>query len=92
MNDSVSTDTILIRVTSWTSEKMGMKKEAQIDHRNLTNNKDAENYENGNNTYDKNNDKNKQYVKKMFESNNQLNPGNSTNYEIVYYKLNILKI
>ena len=81
MNDSVSANTIVIRVTSWTSEKMGLKKDAQNDDKNFRINKDADDYENQNNAYY--NEKNKQYVKKMFEANNQLNPGNSTNYKFL---------
>ena len=78
LNDSVSANTIIVRVSSWTSEKIGLKNYG-------TDNADALNFKNNNVTgknksfeyanHISNSKKDKQYIKKMFEANNQLHPG-----------------
>ena len=66
-DSTLSANTVIFRVSSWTSEKMGIKKEKAdvigTDHYN-------------NDTHIAiTNDKDKRYVKKMLEANSQLQPG-----------------
>ena len=70
LNDpTLSANTIIVRVSSWTSEKMGMKKESQKTEINGLGQYRHDNHPTINN------DKDKRYVKKMFEANNHLQTG-----------------
>ena len=70
MNDStLSANTIIVRVSSWTSEKMGIKKDVEKADGKITGHYNHDTH------YAFTDDKNKQYVKKMFEANNQLQSG-----------------
>ena len=66
-DSTLSANTVIFRVSSWTSEKMGIKKEkADVIGRDQYNN----------DTHIAiTNDKDKRYVKKMLEANSQLQPG-----------------
>ena len=66
----------------------------ETEDRDIQTNKDDVDFRNGNSPYynNKYTEKNKQYVKKMLGTNDHLNLGNTTNYEIVCYKLNIILI
>ena len=66
-DSTLSANTVIFRVSSWTSEKMGIKKEKAdvIGH----------NHYNNDTHIAITNDKDKRYVKKMLEANSQLQPG-----------------
>ena len=77
MNDSVSANTLIVRVSSWTSEKVGLKKGLESgNNTGLKDVKSKDNYDYSNYKLTMNNEKNTQYVKKMLESNNDLKTGN----------------
>ena len=70
----MSANTIIVRVSSWTSEKIGLRKDIEM-AKNLDL-KNSKNYENDNHIINCNvNEKNKLYVKKVLEANNQLQTG-----------------